>query len=111
MATTHKSLTMSKRKRRTISFKDQQSQVTTKAPSNLDKRTSEGNGKGAIPKGPDDSSVLTSFESHTVYTKQEYCSWNEFMVIPSLNLRHQPIGNGCTPKQESETQRALQTNE
>ena len=67
MATTRKAPTMSERKRRTISSKGQESQVTTGAPSNLDRPTSENSGGGAITGGPEDSSVLTSFDSHIAY--------------------------------------------
>ncbi|KAM7465107.1 hypothetical protein LguiB_012669 [Lonicera macranthoides] len=67
MANTRKEPTMSERKQRAISSKRQESQVTTRAPSNLQNCTSESSGGGAIPGGPEDFSVLTSFESHIAY--------------------------------------------
>ncbi|KAM7493673.1 hypothetical protein LguiB_028282 [Lonicera macranthoides] len=57
---THKAPTMSERKRRAISSNAQESQMTIRESSNLEKRTSESSGGGAIPGGPEDSSVLAN---------------------------------------------------
>ena len=83
MAITRKAPTMSEIKRRTISSKGQESQVSTSAPSSLDKRTNEGSGEGTIPGGPEDSSVLTSFKSHIAYT-----IWNTPDARKPLKIIH-----------------------
>ncbi|KAM7474205.1 hypothetical protein LguiB_021448 [Lonicera macranthoides] len=80
---THKAPTMSERKRRAISSKAQESQVTNTAPSNLENRTGESSGGGAILGGPKDSSVLTSFESHIAYA-----IWNNSDARKPLKCIH-----------------------
>ncbi|KAM7489888.1 hypothetical protein LguiB_027372 [Lonicera macranthoides] len=57
--------------------------LTTRAPSNLEKRTSESSDGGAIPRGSEDSSVLTSFESH-----KAYAIWNNPVARKPLKCIH-----------------------
>ncbi|KAM7501774.1 hypothetical protein LguiB_000678 [Lonicera macranthoides] len=78
---TRKVPTMSERKRRAISSKAQESQVTNRAPSNLENRTGESSGGGAIPGGPEDSSIADNVIINR-YKITEYICLPSFVWLP-----------------------------